>query len=72
MASPALDQGTNQYPLDASRARLLLPEEPAYGWWNRTVNYVPRFMRHFRRRIKSGMSMRTAWHSARVRMHDYR
>ncbi len=72
MASSALDQGVDPSALDAPRARLLAPEEQSYGWLNRTVYYVPRFARHLRRRIKSGMSTRAAWHSARLRMHDYR
>ncbi len=72
MASTALDQATDPYALDAPRAPLLAPNERSYGWWNRTVHYVPRFVRHFRRRVKSGMTMRSAWRSARLRMHDYR
>jgi hypothetical protein len=34
--------------------------------------YAPRFVRHFHRRWRSGMSLRTAWISTRTRMLDYR
>lgn len=37
-----------------------------------SVLYVPRFSRHPRRRLRSGMSLSAAWKSARVRMRDYR
>jgi CheY-like chemotaxis protein len=42
-----------------------------YGRLNRTFLYVPRFMRHFRRRLLSGMPSGEAWHSARLRMRHY-
>jgi DNA-binding NarL/FixJ family response regulator len=35
------------------------------------VLYVPRLLRHFRRRVRSGMSLAGAWSSARQRMGDY-
>ncbi|HLJ03381.1 MAG TPA: hypothetical protein VKT31_08060 [Solirubrobacteraceae bacterium] len=38
---------------------------------NRTVYYVPRFMRHLRRRVRSNMSLGQAWRSARQRMQEY-
>jgi DNA-binding NarL/FixJ family response regulator len=34
--------------------------------------YLPRFVRHFRRRRQSGMAVTTAWSSARNRMERYR
>jgi DNA-binding NarL/FixJ family response regulator len=37
-----------------------------------TLQYVRRFLRHFRRRRRSGMPMSTAWISARSRMDEYR
>jgi DNA-binding NarL/FixJ family response regulator len=33
--------------------------------------YLPRLMRHYRRRRRSGMSVATSWASARARMTDY-
>jgi DNA-binding NarL/FixJ family response regulator len=35
------------------------------------VLYVPRLLRHFRRRVRSGMPLAGAWSSARLRMSDY-
>ncbi len=35
------------------------------------VWYLPRLMRHYRRRRRSGMSVATSWASARARMTDY-
>jgi DNA-binding NarL/FixJ family response regulator len=42
-----------------------------HGRINRTVLYLPRFIRHFRRRLRSDMSTASAWHSTRVRMREY-
>jgi DNA-binding NarL/FixJ family response regulator len=36
------------------------------------LRYISRLVHHYRRRRASGMSPPTAWHSARIRMHDYR
>jgi DNA-binding NarL/FixJ family response regulator len=35
------------------------------------VLFVPRLLRHFRRRARSGMPLAAAWSSARLRMRDY-
>jgi DNA-binding NarL/FixJ family response regulator len=35
------------------------------------VRYLPRLLRHYRRRRRSGMAVGTAWASARARMGDY-
>lgn len=35
------------------------------------VLHVPRLLRHFRRRVRSGMLLADAWSSARQRMRDY-
>jgi DNA-binding NarL/FixJ family response regulator len=35
------------------------------------VRYLPRLLRHYRRRRRSGMGVGTAWVSARARMGDY-
>jgi DNA-binding NarL/FixJ family response regulator len=43
-----------------------------HGWLNRTVMYVPRFVRHYLRRRRSEMGRRMAWRSARERMRGYR
>jgi hypothetical protein len=52
----------------------LYPPEvtPASGRMQRGVLYMPRFVHHLRRRLRSDMGLGHAWHSARVRMHDYR
>src|SRR5205823_651746 len=42
------------------------------GLLNRTVFYMPRFIRHFDHRLRSGMSLPKAWRSARHRMRAYR
>ncbi len=57
-----------------SEASVVLSLQPTlhHSWFNRTVFYVPRFMRHLRRRLKSHMRFGDAWHSARLRMLDYR
>jgi len=68
MTSPLMDQAAGHQP----STRELTPPRPAHGWLNRTVLYVPRFARHLRRRLRSGMSLGRAWRSARLRMHDYR
>jgi hypothetical protein len=44
---------------------------PASGPLQRSVLYVPRFLHHLRRRLLSDMRFTHAWHSARLRMHDY-
>jgi DNA-binding NarL/FixJ family response regulator len=36
------------------------------------ILYVPRFARHLRRRLRSHMSLPSAWASTRLRMLDYR
>jgi DNA-binding NarL/FixJ family response regulator len=36
-----------------------------------SLRYVPRLLRHFRRRVRSGMRLGDAWSSARQRMSDY-
>jgi len=52
----------------------LYPPEvtPAEGRFQRSVRYTPRFMHHFRRRLRSDMRVGQAWQSTRVRMRDYR
>jgi hypothetical protein len=52
----------------------LYPPEvtPASGRLQRGVLYAPRFVHHLRRRLRSDMRFGHAWHSARMRMHDYR
>jgi hypothetical protein len=67
MASPVLDRGTEH---DAAPVRIVVVSRR--GWVNRTLLYVPRFARHLRRRMRAGMSLSSAWRSARVRMLDYR
>jgi CheY-like chemotaxis protein len=39
---------------------------------NSAILYVPRFVRHFRRRRRAGMPVADAWTSARTRMMEYR
>ena len=70
MATPVTTRRRGQ----ASEAPVVLPLQPTqtYSWFNRAFFYVPRFMRHLRRRLKSHMRLGEAWHSARVRMLDYR
>jgi DNA-binding NarL/FixJ family response regulator len=47
----------------------LVPDEQPQSRSN--VLYVPRLLRHFRRRVRSGMPVAAAWSSARMRMRDY-
>jgi DNA-binding NarL/FixJ family response regulator len=43
-----------------------------HGPINRAVFYVPRFLRHFRHRRRSGMPWGEAWHGAKMRLREYR
>lgn len=43
-----------------------------HGPVNRALFYVPRLLKHLRRRLHSGMSLGEAWPSARARMYEYR
>lgn len=45
---------------------------PHHGALNRTLLYVPRFIRHLFRRLRADMPVSAAWHSARARMWNYR
>ncbi len=45
---------------------------PPSGRVQRSVLYVPRFMHHLRRRLRSDMRLGQAVRSTRLRMHDYR
>ena len=59
--------------LDASEdAPVLVAEQPRDSWLKATVLYLPRFFRHFRRRLRARMPVSIAWSSARERMWDYR
>jgi hypothetical protein len=71
MATPVLDQGRGR-PGEVGRIVPISPEQNHNSLLNRTVYYVPRFTRHFRRRLRSNMSLGHAWRSARQRMHEYR
>ena len=57
----------------AHLSELYPPEEiHSSGRMRRSVFYAPRFVHHLRRRLRSDMRFGQAWHSARVRMRDYR
>jgi hypothetical protein len=45
---------------------------PHSGPLRRGMLYVPRFVHHLRRRLRSDMGLRHAWRSTRLRMEDYR
>lgn len=47
--------------------------QPPLGGWRttRALLYVPRFARHFQRRIRSEIGVSLAWRTARDRMRDY-
>jgi len=70
MATPVMDQGRGR-PGEVGRIIPISPTHETYGFVNRTVYYVPRFMRHLRRRVRSNMSLGQAWRSARQRMQEY-
>ncbi len=57
--------------LVAELRRSTLPGR-TYGPINRTALYAPRFLRHLRRRRQSGLPFGEAWHSAKMRMREYR
>ncbi|HWK17864.1 MAG TPA: hypothetical protein VNR66_10470 [Solirubrobacteraceae bacterium] len=42
------------------------------GAVNAAVFYLPRFVRHYRRRRRSGMMLDEAWYSTRERLRAYR
>jgi len=46
--------------------------QTGHGWLNRTLLYLPRFIRHFRRRRRAHEALGMAWQSTRVRMREYR
>jgi len=57
---------------ETSASRALVDGEPASVGHRSLLLYLPRLGRHLFRRLRSGMSPRSAWKSARVRMDDYR
>jgi DNA-binding NarL/FixJ family response regulator len=50
----------------------LVAAAPRDSWLKATVLYLPRFVRHLRRRLRADMPLPIAWSSARERMWDYR
>jgi DNA-binding NarL/FixJ family response regulator len=55
--------------LQELRRAVVLPRGD--GPLKRRLLYFPRLLRHLRRRLRSGMALREAWASARLRMEDY-
>jgi DNA-binding NarL/FixJ family response regulator len=53
------------------RAARSIPQKPPHGRANRSLLYVPRFVKHYYRRLRSGMPASAAWSSARARMSAY-
>jgi DNA-binding NarL/FixJ family response regulator len=60
--APRSDAGAHR-----SAVRLVAPPLPPRS----RLRYVPRLLHHYRHRRRGGMSMVTAWASARTRMADY-
>jgi DNA-binding NarL/FixJ family response regulator len=54
------------------RATRLVQQRPAHGRANRSLLYIPRFLKHYYHRLRSGMPASVAWSSARSRMNGYR
>jgi len=70
MATPVLERKRNATSHGSAGAGR--PPGPSHTTLNRAVFYIPRFRRHLRRRLRSGMPLGAAWQSTRIRMREYR
>ena len=68
----ALPRAATERLVREMRAAQSVQRKPQHGRANRSLLYLPRFLKHFYRRLRSGMPASAAWSSARIRMHVYR
>ncbi len=68
----ALPRAVTERLVREMRAAQSAQRTPEHGGVNRALRYLPRFLKHFYRRVRARMPVSAAWSSARHRMRAYR